>query len=81
MCELLQWRRANGGLKARECLDLLQRLEGQGFLKLPQIRRNGPRKGTRRHIAPKTEDDRPWTGLVGSVEAFLALDLELVKIL
>jgi hypothetical protein len=78
VCELLEWRRANGGLKARECLDLLERLEGQGFLKLPDSRQSGPRKGTRRHIAPTT-DDQPWVGLVGSVGAFLPLDVELVK--
>jgi hypothetical protein len=78
VCELLEWRRANGGLKARECLDFLERLECQGFLKLPESRQTGPRKGTRRHIAPAT-DDQPWAGLAGSVGAFLPLDVELVK--
>jgi len=78
VCELLEWRRANGGLKGRECLELLERLEGQGVLKLPESQQTGPRKGTRRHIAPAA-DDQPWTGLGGSVGAFLPLDLELVK--
>ena len=78
VCELLEWRRANGGLKARECLDLLERLEGQGFLKLPENRQTGPRKGTRRHIAP-AGDDQPWARLTGSVGAFLPLDVQLVK--
>ncbi len=27
VCELLDWKRVNGGLKARECRDLLERLE------------------------------------------------------
>lgn len=78
VCELLDWRRVNGGLKARECSDLLQRLECRGLLKLPQSQQTGPGKGTRRHIAPATED-QPWAGLTGSVGAFLPLDVELVK--
>ena len=78
VCELLEWRRANGGLKGPECLGFLERLEGQGFLKLPESQQTGPRKGTRRHIAPAT-DDQPWTRLAGSVGAFLPLDMELVK--
>ena len=78
VCELLDWRRANGGLKGRECLDLLERLEGQGFLKLPESQQTGPRKGTRRHIAPSTETP-PWAELAGSVGAFLPLDVEFVE--
>jgi hypothetical protein len=78
VCELLEWRRANGGLKGRECLDLLERLEGQGFLKLPESQQTGPRKGTRRHIAPET-GDQPWARLGGSVGSFLPLDVEVVK--
>jgi len=78
VCELLDWRRVNGGLKARECLDLLQRLEGQGLLKLPASRQTGPSKGTRRHIATAT-DTAPRARLTGSVGAFLPLDVELVE--
>ena len=32
VCELLGWRRANGGLKSRECWTLLEQLEGAGAL-------------------------------------------------
>ena len=78
VCELLDWRRVNGRLKAREGLDLLQRLEDQGLLKLPESQQTGPRKGTRRQIAPAT-DHASWAGLTGSVGAFLPLDVELVK--
>lgn len=78
VCELLEWNRNNGGLKARECRDLLERLERQGFLKLPERQQTGPRKGTRRHIAPAT-GDQPWTRLTGSVGAFSPLDVELVE--
>jgi hypothetical protein len=78
VCELLEWRRANGGLKGPECLGLLERLEDQGFLKLPESQQTGPRKGTRRHIAP-ARDDQPWTRLAGSVEAFAPLDVQRVE--
>jgi len=78
VCELLEWRRANGRLKGTECLSFLERLEGQGFLKLPESHQTGPKKGTRRLIAPAT-DDPLWANLTGSVGAFLPLDVELVK--
>lgn len=78
VCELLQWRRANGRLKGRECLDLLEHLAGEGFLKLPESQQTGPRKGMRRHLAPATAE-QPWARLAGSVEAFLPLEVELVR--
>jgi len=78
VCELLEWRRPNGRLKSRECLSFLERLENQGYLTLPESQGTGPRKGTRRYIAPAT-DDPSWGGLTGSVGAFLPLELELAK--
>jgi hypothetical protein len=32
ICELLEWRRPNGGLKSSECYDFLQALHGRGWL-------------------------------------------------
>lgn len=43
VCELLEWRRAGGGLKGRECLDLLAKLEAAEVVKLPVLRRTRPR--------------------------------------
>jgi Domain of unknown function (DUF4338) len=40
VCEWLDWRRANGGLKTRECRDLLQQLQQQA---LPALRAGRPR--------------------------------------
>ena len=57
--ELLEWRRPNGGLKGRECLNFLERLESEGYFRLPESHGNGPRKGTRRHIAP-AKDSPAW---------------------
>jgi len=47
VCELLEWKRPTGGLKNHECRQLLERLQAEGFLKLPDVRRLGG-KGPRR---------------------------------
>ena len=47
ICELLEWTRPGGGLKNHECRQLLERLQAEGFLQLPQLRRRGA-KGPRR---------------------------------
>src|ERR1700720_1199954 len=47
ICELLEWTRPNGGLKNHECRQLLERLQGEGFLQLPELRQRGGR-GPRR---------------------------------
>ena len=47
VCELLGWTRPNGGLKNHECRQLLERLQAEGFLKLPEVRKLGGR-GPRR---------------------------------
>ena len=47
VCELLQWERPNGGLKNHECRQLLERLEAEGLLTLPDVRKlggTGPRR-------------------------------------
>jgi len=47
VCELLEWTRRNGGLKNHECRQLLERLQTEGFLQLPAVRklgRSGPRR-------------------------------------
>jgi hypothetical protein len=43
VCEWLDWRRANGGLKTRECRDLLHQLQEQKLLELPALRTGRPR--------------------------------------
>ena len=45
VCELLEWKRPNGGLKNLECRQFLERLREQGLLTLPELRvtkRRGP---------------------------------------
>jgi hypothetical protein len=47
VCELLEWKRPSGGLKNHECRQLLERLQVEGFLQLPEVRKRGGR-GPRR---------------------------------
>src|SRR6516225_4792860 len=41
ICELLEWKRPSGGLKNHECRQLLERLQAEGFLQLPALRKLG----------------------------------------
>jgi len=77
VCELLDWKRAGGGLKVQECRDLLERLESQGVLTLPAKKSPGSRK-SRKSIAP-AGDGQVHSELTGSVEAFAPLDVQLVE--
>jgi hypothetical protein len=43
ICELLEWKRPSGGLKNHECRQLLERLQAEGFLSLPAMRKLGGR--------------------------------------
>jgi hypothetical protein len=77
VCELLEWKRPGGGLKARECRDLLERLESKGVLTLPEKKSCGSSK-PRKLIAP-AEQGQVHSQLTGSVEEFAPLDVELVE--
>ena len=72
VCELLEWKRPGGGLKNRECQDLLEMLEGKGVLKLPEKRRTGY-NGPQKSIA-ELPCEEPYSTLTGSVEFFTPLD-------
>jgi hypothetical protein len=77
VCELLDWKRPGGGLKARECRDLLERLEIQGVLKLPGKKSLGGIQ-SRRSIAT-VKEGQPHSALAGSVEMFAPVDVEMVE--
>lgn len=74
--ELLGWRRANGSLKEPECLQLLERLEGQGALGLPAKRQTRP-AGSGTSI-PRTEAGEAGVSLSGPLEAFAPVSVERV---
>ena len=77
VCELLEWRRPGGGLKARECHDLLELLEGKGVVSLPAKRKTGY-NGPQKSIAESPVKE-PYSTLTGSVEDFTPLVVERVQ--
>ena len=77
VCELLEWRRENGGLKTRECLDLLEKLEGRGLMSLPALRPGRPR-GRRTRVA-LTEGGRPQQAVTGRLGEVAPVSLEQVR--
>ena len=77
VCELLDWRRPAGGLKVRDCRDLLERLENQGVLTLPEKRLTGSTAPRKYKVAAVTES--AYSALCGSVEAFAPLTVQRVQ--
>ena len=77
VCELLQWQRNSGGLKARECRDFLELLDNKGVLYLPP-KRVTKTVGSRTRV-PVTADGEPGTAMQGKVGDFEPIVLELVQ--
>jgi hypothetical protein len=76
ICELLEWKRPNGGLKNHECRQLLERLQAQGWLTLPAVRRLGPRGPRRVRLTTRTD---PQPELQGSAGEYEPLSLMVVQ--
>lgn len=76
VCELLEWKRPNGGLKNLECRQMLERLCGQGLLRLPELRRTKPR-GPQAVRATARSDPQPEMG--GSAGQYEPLRLQLLE--
>lgn len=79
VCELLDWRRANGGLKSPEAVELLDRLRQRGRLPaLPALRKTKSRgaQGTR---LESISDPQP--PLSGALSQYQPVELELVTTL
>jgi hypothetical protein len=74
VCERLEWRRATGALKVRECRDLLEAMERDAWFRLP-AKRGGRPRGSRTQV-PLTLAGEPGTPLVGSVGDFGTVGLE-----
>ncbi len=68
LSELLGWTRPGGKLKARECREFLERLDGAGVLTLPARHQTKP-LGTKTTV-PHTERGDPGPVLTGRVDAF-----------
>lgn len=76
VCELLEWKRPNGGLKNHECRQLLERLQGQGVLRLPALRKLGGIGPRRVDVSQPRFDPEPVECAAGECEP---LELVLVE--
>jgi hypothetical protein len=59
VCELLEWKRPSGGLKNHECRQLLERLQVEGFLQLPNLRKLGGRGLRRADVSGACSEPAP----------------------
>jgi hypothetical protein len=59
VCELLEWKRPNGGLKNHECRQLLERLQAKGVVSLPALRKLGGRGLRRVDISQESIQPEP----------------------
>lgn len=76
VCELLEWKRPNGGLKNLECRQMLERLCGQGLLSLPELRRTKPRGP---QAVRQTARSDPQAEMGGSAGQYEPLRLQLLE--
>jgi Domain of unknown function (DUF4338) len=76
LCELLPWKRPNGKLKNHECRQLLERLAGEGWLTLPELRELGGRGPRRPEVSRADSEPAPLQGTAGECEP---LELVLVE--
>ncbi len=76
VCELLDWKRANGRLKDQECRKLLECLREQSWLTLPPVWNSGPRGPRRIRLS---EASAPQAILEGSAGEFEPLELRVIE--
>lgn len=76
VCELLEWTRPSGGLKNHECRQLLERLQTEGFLKLPAVRKLGGRGPRRADLSEAGYEPAP---VVCAASVCKPLELVLVE--
>lgn len=77
VCELVDWARPSGRLKARECREFLEQLDATGWLRLPD-KRPGKPPGTRTRV-PRTAHGEPGPPLEGEVGEVGPIVLEPVR--
>ena len=76
ICELLEWTRPSGGLKKHECRQLLERLQAEGFLELPELRKRGGRGPRQPDISEPCSESAPVACAAGECEP---LEMALVE--
>lgn len=78
LCEHWGWRTASGAYKVQACLGLLDKLEGQGELRLPARREEKRRMGVQRRPA-RMEDAPAAADVVGALRGVQPVCLEVVS--
>lgn len=77
LCELLEWRRPNGGLKSRECYLFLRELHSRGWLPwLPAPQPRHPRAPT---AQPAVEPHSSPVLLSAALDAYRPIRLQLIE--
>src|SRR5262249_26306944 len=76
VCELLEWKRANGGLKNHECRQLMERLAAAGVLRLPALRKLGASGPRRVDVSEPRDEPEPVECAASACEP---LELALVE--
>jgi hypothetical protein len=77
VCELVDWTRPSGRLKARECWEFLEQLDAHGLVRLPAKRSTKP-PGARTRV-PLTAHGAPGPPLDGDVSQVAPIELEAVR--
>lgn len=76
LCEIWDWRQANGRFRQIACRELLRRLEARGLIELPARLRAARRAGYRnRTSTPDLLDHMPLRGKLGEFRSQLRLEL------
>ena len=78
VCELLDWRRPNGGLKGHECRQFLEGLETKGILQLPAMKGTA-RRGKDKPLPPAAPGDVLPETVEGELRDLGPVALEPVK--
>lgn len=78
VCELVEWRRANGGLKTWEARELLEALEQAGRIELPAPSGMGRPRGSKTTV-PQTERGERQSELVATLSEVEPVSMRLVQ--
>jgi hypothetical protein len=76
ICELLDWKRPNGGLKNHECRQMLERLAAEGLLRLPDLQKRGGKGPRRPDVSAAWSEPRPVEGTARDCESLKLVMVE-----
>jgi hypothetical protein len=80
VCELLDWRRANGKLKYIECRSMLEQLQVEGILSLPPVRKTAPSRPRQIEVHTESDVQSPLNGTAGEYLPLLLRRVDSVEL-